>query len=327
MDTQTSSTGQGAPDEATSRATSNGPERRSFTLAEIIDGFMASYTGADRGIVTRLAFWKSSLGARNAAEVSADDVADTLAELALARGRTFLGRDKRTGERRFKPHGNGPLAAATVNRYLTSLGSAYRWARRRRLLPRGFVSPTRGIERASVSNCRVRYLDEDERACLLAVCRTSARSRLYMLVLMALTTGARHGELLGLRWRDLDLEQRQAYVRTSKNGEPRMLVLVAPLIAAIERIRPRRPDDFVFASDKRPGRAMRTERAFREAVAAAQIENFRFHDLRHCCASYLRASSARRRSKRVKRTAAGPERSPSLSGPPRQVAPQDVGPL
>lgn len=103
VDTQTSSTGQGAPDEATSRATSNGPERRSFTLAEIIDGFMASYTGADRGIVTRLAFWKSSLGARNAAEVSADDVADTLAELALARGRTFLGRDKRTGERRFKP--------------------------------------------------------------------------------------------------------------------------------------------------------------------------------------------------------------------------------
>jgi integrase len=83
-----------------------------------------------------------------------------------------------------------------------------------------------------------------------------------------------------------------AYVRTSKNGEPRVLPLVAPLVTEIERIRSRRADDFVFASDKRPGRAMRTERAFREAVAAARIENFRFHDLRHCCASYLAQNGA-----------------------------------
>ena len=287
-----SRTGAAAPDEATSRATSNRSDRRVFTLAEIIDAFMAAYTGADRGIVTRLAFWKDALGARNAAEISPDDVADTLAELAEQRGRTYLGRDKATGERIFKPRGNGPLAPATVNRYLTSLGSAYRWARRRRLLPRGFVSPTRGIERAPANNGRVRYLDAAERERLLAVCRVSAWSRLYLLVVMAITTGARRGELLALTWRDLDLERRQAYVRTSKNGEARVLVLVAPVLAEIEKIRSRRPDGFVFASDKRPGRAMRVERAFREACEAARIEAFRFHDLRHTCASYLAQQGA-----------------------------------
>jgi integrase len=138
----------------------------------------------------------------------------------------------------------------------------------------------------------VRYLDESERARLLAVCRTAPWSRLYLLVLMAITTGARRGELLALTWRDLDLERRQAYVRTSKNGEARVLVLVAPLLAEIERIRSRRPEDFVFASDKRPGRAMRIERAFREACSAAHIEDFRFHDLRHTAASYLAQAGA-----------------------------------
>jgi integrase len=103
---------------------------------------------------------------------------------------------------------------------------------------------------------------------------------------MAITTGARRGELLALRWRDVDLERRHAYVRTSKNGEARMLVLVAAVLEEIARIRSRRPEDFVFASDKRPGRAMRTERAFREACEAARIEGFRFHDLRHTAASY-----------------------------------------
>ncbi|MCC6609604.1 MAG: site-specific integrase [Burkholderiales bacterium] len=269
----------------------NSLSRRAFTLTELIDAFMAQYAGPDRGIGTRLAFWSQRLGDRVAAEISPDDVADTLAELALGRGRTYLGKDE-NGERRFKERGHAARAPATVNRYLTSLGSVYRFARRRRLLPRGHVSPTRGIERAPTNNGRVRFLDDGERARLLATCRTSSWSRLSLLVLMAVTTGARRGELLALTWRDLDLEKRHAYVRTSKNGEPRMLVLVAPVLAEIERIRSRRADDFVFASDKRPGRAMRIERAFREACAAARIEDFRFHDLRHTAASYLAQNGA-----------------------------------
>ena len=119
------------------------------------------------------------------------------------------------------------------------------------------------------------------------MCRVAPGARLYLLVLMAITTGARRGELLALRWRDLDLERHTACVATSKNGEPRTLVLTSTVLAEIERIRSRRPDDFVFASDRRPGRAMRIESAFRKACALARIENFRFHDTRHTCASYL----------------------------------------
>ena len=172
------------------------------------------------------------------------------------------------------------------------MGSVYKWARRARLLPRGFVSPTRGVERVPANNLRVRYLDAEERARLLAVCRVSPWSRLYVLVLMAITTGARRGELLALRWRDLDLARRTAAVPTSKNGEPRTLILTAPVITELERIRGRRPEDFVFPSERRPGRPMGIASAFRRALTLARIENFRFHDLRHTCASYLAQNGA-----------------------------------
>lgn len=293
METKATSTGQGAPVTVTSSTTTNNPTATSrvHTLAELIDAFMATYAGADPSIGSRLTFWQRTLGARPAATVVADDVADALGELAQERGRTFLGRDKQTGAARFKERAR-TLSDTTSDRYLTSLGSVYKWARRRRLLPRALVSPTRGVERAPAKNVRVRYLDQAERERLLAVCRVAAWERLYLLVLMAITTGARRGELLALRWRDLELERRIASVLTTKNGEPRVLVLVAPVLAEIERIRSRRPDDFVFGSERRPGRPMRIERAFSNACALARIEAFRFHDLRHTCASYLAQNGA-----------------------------------
>ena len=287
MDMEAGNTGLATPAEVTSRTEANRPSStsRTHTLAMLIDAFMAQYAAADGGIGSRLAYWRETLGERAAADICADDVADTLAQLGARRVRTYLGRDKASGKPIFKT--GKPLSEATQNRHLTSLGSVYKWARRRRLLPRGFVAPTRGVERYSANNTRVRYLDQAERERLLAVCRVAHWSRLYLLVLMAITTGARRGELLALRWRDLDLDRRIAAVPTSKNGEPRILILVAPVLAEIERIRSRRPDDFVFASDRRPGRAMRIERAFRDACSEAKITNFRFHDLRHTCASYL----------------------------------------
>ena len=105
-----------------------------------------------------------------------------------------------------------------------------------------------------VNNGRVRYLDDAERARLLAACRVAPWSRLYLLVLMAITTGARRGELLALTWRDLDLERREAYVRDQQERRAararRSSRRSSPRSSASARAG---PDDFVFASDKRPG--------------------------------------------------------------------------
>jgi len=57
---------------------------------------------------------------------------------------------------------------------------------------------------------------------------------LYLVVLMALTTGARRGELLGLKWSDIDFKSRLASLITTKNGKPRMLPLTQQVIAELQ---------------------------------------------------------------------------------------------
>lgn len=262
--------------------------RNTLTLRELIDAFMSSYAGRDNAIGRRLAWWLDRLGDRQAFAITDADVDDLVGELAMSQGRTWKGRDA-DGNHTFKPR--GPLSGTTCNRYLTTLGSLYKWAKRRRITPRGFISPTRGIERFPEPPHRVRYLSDEERERLFAVANVSSWPKLYALILMALTTGARKGELLSLRWRDVDIDKGVASVTTSKNGEPRVLPLTQTLVRELLRFR-RQPDRLVFESPRIPGKPMSVEMPWRKALIDAKIENFRFHDLRHSCASYLAQSGA-----------------------------------
>ena len=97
MELNTSNTGPGAPTKATSSAFVNSPSTtaRALTLAELIDAFMAAYADADKNVGGRLEFWCRMLGARPVAQITPDDVADALAELARTSARTFLRRAPR----------------------------------------------------------------------------------------------------------------------------------------------------------------------------------------------------------------------------------------
>ena len=96
---------------------------------------------------------------------------------------------------------------------------------------------------------RVRFLSEDERVRLLEACKASHDPRLYPLVLMAISTGARWGELSALRWSQVDLERGYALIEHSKNGDRRSLPLAGPLLAELEEMaRMRRIEtDLLFA--------------------------------------------------------------------------------
>ena len=109
---------------------------------------------------------------------------------------------------------------------------------------------------------------------------------------LALSTGARQGELLGLRWADVDLGRGQAVLHHTKNQERRALPLTGVALGLLkDQARVRRIDtDFVFAG--RAGRPVFPRKAWVEALRAAQIEDFRFHDLRHSAASELAMTGA-----------------------------------
>ena len=108
---------------------------------------------------------------------------------------------------------------------------------------------------------------------------------------MAITTGARRGELLGLRWNDIDFERQTAYVQTTKNGQPKVLPLTDDVVSELTRFR-QQDTYLIFNSEVNPSKAFCFNKQWKKALALAEVEDFTFHCLRHTCASYLAMSGA-----------------------------------
>jgi integrase len=183
------------------------------------------------------------------------------------------------------------MSPGTVNRYLSALSKAFSNAVKEwHWLP---DNPLARVSKKPEPRGRVRYLSDDERAALLEACRKSEYRPLYLIVLFALTTGMRRGELFGLRWSDVDLDRRVAILHNTKNGDRRS-VPVVPEVAEMlrEHGKVRRLDsDLIFASEGAAD-VWLFDKAWYPALKAAKIKDFRFHDLRHSCASYLAMSGA-----------------------------------
>jgi integrase len=260
------------------------------TLAQLVDAYMRAYIGRDdRNRASTLRAWRALLGSRLAFEISDDDVFGGLEQLRAQPARVHVGRDA-LGRRLHIE--KGPRSIATINRYHAALMAVFTWSIKQRLAPRGFENPARKIERTPEKNAVVRFLADTERERLFEACRESTWPRLYLLVLMALTTGARRGELLGLTWGDVDLERAIAHVKTTKNDHPRALPLLPAVLAELRRFASARPEACVFPSRSRLTAPRHFESSWLAAVKRAGIRRFRFHDLRHSCASYLAQNGA-----------------------------------
>ncbi len=256
---------------------------RNKMLADLIDRYMREYNGRDMARLPRLAWWKKKLGDTRLPKVTPDVIADALDDLRAGyakHGRR--GGGKATRRRR---------SEATINRYHAVLSAVYQYALKRRW---GWVkrNPCREVGRGQERTGRRRWLDDRERERLLTACRKSEWPGLYPLVLLALSTGARRGELLALRWRNVDLKAGRAVLHNSKNGEPRVLPLVKPVRDALGKL-PRRIDsDLLFPALTDPEKPFGIYKVWWAALQAADVSDFRFHDLRHSCASYLAMNGA-----------------------------------
>jgi integrase len=260
---------------------------QSMTVRELIDRYMAVYAGADTSRAQRLASWSALIGDFTLEQVDADLMHSGRAELAKQPPLVFLGLDH-NGRRIFRAKARAKAKTpATLNRYMVAIAAVFTWAIEQRLTPKVWVHPCRGIKRLTEPDGRVRFLDEAERGRLFSACQASQYPRLYALVLMAMLTGARKGELLGLRWCDLDLNSGIATLGKTKNGDRRTLVLLPQLVEVLEPFKGDR-DRYVFGSVRSRCQVPTSiDSAWRDAVGRAKVRDFRFHDLRHCCASYL----------------------------------------
>lgn len=129
-------------------------------------------------------------------------------------------------------------------------------------------------------NARTRWLTLDEEEKLLG-CATNP-AWLQPLLVVALHTGMRRGEILALTWRDVDLTRRLIRVEKSKNGEKRSIPISATLHATLKGIKVRDISGRLFPLAVRSLRV-----GFERAVEKAGLEDFHFHDLRHTFATRL----------------------------------------
>ena len=116
------------------------------------------------------------------------------------------------------------LAPSTTNAYMSHLSSVltacvqqWEWL---------YQYPIFRIRRLSEPKGRARYLNDKERECLLHVCKHSRSPHLYVVVMLAIATGARYRELLRLRWADVDFERDVITFWRTKNGDIRTVPLV-----------------------------------------------------------------------------------------------------
>jgi integrase len=263
----------------------------SVTLGAVIDAYMAQYAGRDGTRVHRLAFWSERLGAVTLSDLSDDQVHAELEILAARSARHFAGLDA-DGKRIYRSNGK-PLSPATVNRYAAALSGVITWAIKRRIAPKGYAHPCASIEIRPENTGKTRFLSEDERDRLLVACKASKWPGLYLLVLMALSTGARRGELMGLRWRDIDLVHRVATVERTKNGDGKVMPLIPAVFELLELGKAKgKPDALVFASKRTPTTPYAFDERWAKALEAAKIRGVTFHTLRHSAASFLAKNGA-----------------------------------
>jgi integrase len=135
------------------------------------------------------------------------------------------------------------------------------------------------------NNQRIRYLTEDEISRLLIECEGPKQKHLHRIVVCALNTGMRKGEILSLRWDQV--KNGFIYLEKTKTKNRREIPVNEDLAKILKEIRKEEglTSKYVFTYARRT--IDRVDRAFRAALKRAHIEDFRFHDLRHTAASHM----------------------------------------
>ncbi|MFA4888311.1 MAG: tyrosine-type recombinase/integrase [Candidatus Omnitrophota bacterium] len=180
---------------------------------------------------------------------------------------------------KFKAERAKEVSPATVNRALACLkcmfNRAIEWGKAE-------INPVMKVKLFRENNKRIRYLEKEEIKKLLDNCCEHLRS----IVIVALNTGMRKGEILNLKWRDIDFKRDIIYLYQTKNGERREVPMNEEVKSTLIKVRKVIESPYVFCNQN--GKAYGDiKKSFFTALKKSDIIQFRFHDLRHTFASHL----------------------------------------
>lgn len=245
-------------------------EAKNHTLNDLIERYIKYHIREDkkdRKRIPQLRWWQSQLGHYLLSQMTAPRLSEM--KEVLGKGRTN----------------------ATVNRYFAALSHAFTMAVNE--WEWMDENPIRKIKNLKEPRGRVRYLSDEEKERLLKVCKESETKELYPIVLLAISTGMRQGEILNLKWEDIDIKSSRCILHETKNGERRSVPFPPQVKEELEKWKKIRKINSELAfSGKNPKTPVFIRTPWMNAIKAAEIKDFRFHDLRHTAASYLAMSGA-----------------------------------
>ncbi len=241
------------------------------TFTDLYDQFIQDgaleHHRSQEDTLRHLAYWKERLGSYGLIHLSSD--------LIGKERQLLLETPSSKGKKR---------ASATVNRYMASLFTILTYASKK--LEWISKNPCLSLMKLKESSGCDRVLSAEEIQRLLEECRKSKSRYLYPVVLISISTGARQGEILNLEWKHVNFDNKIAYLKETKNGRPRSIFLIDPIIEELRKLYQERDSlkSLVFASKTAFGR-VDIKKAWQEALKRAGILDCRAHDMRHTFAT------------------------------------------
>lgn len=254
-------------------------QKQSLLLSELIERYIETILPRKTPKIFKLQkqqlmHWHTNYGGLNISEITSALVAEERDKLA-------------TG---LTPR--GIRSPATVNRYLGILRHVFTIAIKEWQVCK--ENPVSNVSKLKEMRGRTRYLSIDERKALLQTCKQSDNPYLYIIVVLALSTGARKNEIMSLKWKNVHIDREVIILQETKNGEIRSIPLQGHGLQLLKRLSEhsnQNPSDYLFKSPNND-KPIDIRTAWENALKKADILNFRFHDLRHTTASYLAMNGA-----------------------------------
>ncbi len=176
--------------------------------------------------------------------------------------------------------GNKP---ATVNRLIATIKHMFTKAVEWDMVEEDTLKRIRKVKFLEENNKRLRYLSKEECQELIKSCEP----HLKPIIITALNTGCRKGEILSLKWDNIDLKHGFIRLEHTKNGDKRNIPISDDLKALLQGITRRIDILYVFFDSVTGNPYQDVKRSFNTALRRAKIYDFKFHDLRHTFASHL----------------------------------------
>lgn len=179
--------------------------------------------------------------------------------------------------------------SGTVLRYISTMSSVFECCVKDWM----WISqnPMRAIRKPSPGNRKARFFTLEEIFKLLDICKASNSTLILPIFILAIHTGMRRGEILSLRWENINFQEKIIHLPNSKNGEPRNIAMTEAVFEALSKLENQNNErnGLVFPSPNNLQKPIDIKSTWERILTKAGITDGTFHTTRHSFCSFSSA--------------------------------------